>query len=101
LGTGQNPEFKFNASGHESPQAAQFRVAVNEEGEVRHCFLQNSSGDPALDEQAREYLALCRFPSIANRKSQLANALIWGGATVEWGNDIMLPASPGPGTTAP
>lgn len=61
LGSAQTPDMKFNASGRESPQAAQFRIGVNENGEVRHCFLQNSSGDASLDEQARKYLALTRF----------------------------------------
>jgi hypothetical protein len=101
LGAAQHPEFKFNASGHESPQAAQFRVAVDEAGEVRYCFLQTSSGDPGLDEQARKYLALCRFPQVANRRLPSPTALSWGTASVEWGNDIMLPSSATPGPAAP
>ena len=72
LGPAQYPKMKFTASGHESPQAAQFRVAVNENGAVRYCFLENSSGDAALDEQARKYLALCRFPSSARHPSAKA-----------------------------
>jgi hypothetical protein len=98
LGAVQGPEMKFAASSREAPQAAQFRVAVNENGEVRHCFLENSSGDAALDEQARKYLALSRFPAIRNPKSEIQNGLAWGTATVEWGNDI---ASPTPQTVAP
>ena len=101
LGSAQTPGLKFNASGRESPQAAQFRVAVNDNGEVRYCFLQNSSGDSALDEQARKYLALSRFSPIANRKSQMANDLTWSTATMEWGNDIVAAPPPSPGTTAP
>ena len=100
LGTVQGIEMKFTASGRESPQAAQFRIAVNEKGEVRHCFLQTSSGDAALDEQARKYLALSRFSPIANRKSQIANDLTWGTATIEWGNDIIAPPS-SPNKTTP
>jgi hypothetical protein len=107
LGTVQGVEMKFAASSRESPQAAQFRIAVNEKGEVRHSFLQTSSGDPALDEQARKYLALSRF-AILNPPSPARHAshsdaggstlagFIWGTATVEWGNDIVAPPSPGP-----
>jgi hypothetical protein len=101
LGSAQLPESKFNASGQVSPQAAQFRISVNEYGEVRHCFLQNSSGDAALDEQARKYLLLCRFSSAENRKSKIENNLIWGTATLEWGNDIAAPSPPNPSPTAP
>jgi TonB family protein len=109
LGSAQTPEWKFTASGHESPQAAHFRVAVNANGEVRHCFLQSSSGDAALDEQARKFLALTRFsilhplPAVALAKegpSPILAALTWGTATVEWGNDI-VPSSPNPGPRAP
>jgi hypothetical protein len=95
----QTPELKFSASGHESPQAAQFRIGVNQKGEVRHCFLQSSSGDAALDEQARKYLALTRFP-ILPPSSTLAE-LTWGTATVEWGNDIVPSSPPNPSPAAP
>jgi hypothetical protein len=100
LGAMQSPEIKFTASGHESPQAAQFRVAVNENGAVRYCFLENSSGDAALDEQARKYLALCRFSAIRNPQSAIRNGFVWGTATVEWGNDIVAP-SPATESVAP
>jgi hypothetical protein len=93
LGAMQGPEMKFAASGHESPQAAQFRVAVNEKGAVLYCFLENSSGDAALDEQARKYLALCRFPAIRKQESEIRNGFVWGTATVEWGNDVIAPAA--------
>jgi hypothetical protein len=93
LGSVQSPQLKFTASGRESPEAAQFRIAVNDLGEVRSCFLEKSSGDAGLDEQARKYLALCRFPSIRNPQSAVRNDLTWGLVTVEWGNDIVLPPS--------
>jgi hypothetical protein len=101
FGVGQYPEFRFTASGHESPQAAQFRVAVDEAGELRYCYLQTSSGDPSLDEQARKYLALCRFPHLARNPSPGPKTLSWGTASVEWGNDIILPSSSIPGPAAP
>ena len=69
----QRPEMKFTASGRESPQAAQFRVAVDENGAVRYCFAEKSSGDAALDDQARQYLARCRFSAIRNPQSEIQN----------------------------
>lgn len=104
LGAMQSPEMKFRAFGHESPQAAQFRVALDENGAVRYCFLENSSGDAALDEQARKYLALSRFSPIENQSasggSKIENGFLWGTATVEWGNDIVAP-SPATESVAP
>jgi hypothetical protein len=91
LGFMQGPVMKFRASGHESPQVAQFRVALTENGEVRYCFLEDSSGDAALDEQARKYLALCRFSAINRPQSQIRNDFVWGTVAVEWGNDIATP----------
>ena len=93
LGAMHSPAMRFTAAGHESPQAAQFRVAVDATGAVRYCFLENSSGDAALDEQARKHLALSRFSSIEN-------GFVWGTATVEWGNDIVAP-SPATESVAP
>src|SRR5437773_9767219 len=46
------PQLSFAASTGETPQTIRFRVAVSRFREVRYCFLVNSSGDPALDEQA-------------------------------------------------
>jgi len=99
LGAMQSPEIKFRASGRESPSAAQFRVAVDENGTVRYCFLENSSGDAALDEQARKYLALSRFSPIENRESKIENGFVWGTAMVEWGNDIVAPGTATESTT--
>ena len=101
LGSAQVPELKFSAASQEAPQAAQFRVAVNTNGEVRHCFLQNSSGDAALDEQARKYLALSRFSPIENRESKIENDLTWGSVTVEWGNDVATSSPPNLSPTVP
>ena len=100
LGSAQVPELRFTASGEESPETAQFRIAVNEHGEVRHCFVQNSSGDAALDEQARKYLALTRF-SILHPPSSILASLTWGTATLEWGNDVGPSSAPNPSQTAP
>jgi len=85
------PKMKFTASGPESPQAAQFRLAVDDSGAVRYCFIEKSSGDAGLDEQARKYLTLFRFSLIENRKTESGNVFTWGTVTVEWGNDIVAP----------
>ncbi len=89
IGAIQSQEMKFTVSGHESPQAAQFRVAVDKHGAVRYCFLGRSSGDVALDEQARKHLALSRFSALGNAQSDAQNDFVWGTATFDWGNDIV------------
>jgi len=73
----------FKASTSETPQNAQFRIAVDSNGSVVYCFPLTSSGDAGLDELARQHLALCRFPA---RPSD--DSLVWGIATMEWGNDV-------------
>src|SRR5207247_10062823 len=88
LGVATLPPVKFNASTRETPEAIRFRVAVSRLGEIRFCFPMNSSGDPALDEQARLYLARCRFPKSAPGDSKPDALLTWGIATIEWGSDI-------------
>lgn len=94
LGPAQYPKMKFTASSNDAPEVAQFRVAANRNGEVRYCFLLSSSGDRALDEQARRYVALCRFGGSGGQESQKEEAdPVWASAIVEWGNDI---AEPGP-----
>ena len=94
LGAAELPRLQFTTSSKEPPQAARFRIAISERGDVRHCFVESSSGDAALDEQARDYILQARFPAVATRQSQLANGLLWTTATVEWGNDMTTsPAS--------
>jgi hypothetical protein len=94
LGPVQYPRMKFTASSHDAPEVAQFRVAANRSGEILYCFLLSSSGDRALDEQARRYVSLCRFSGRREQESQNGEAdLIWTSATVEWGNDIAVPGS--------
>jgi hypothetical protein len=83
----------FKASTLEPPQNAQFRIAVDQPGAVVYCFALTSSGDPALDEQARQQLVLCRFParpvlSRAEGSTSRVDSLVWGIATIEWGNDV-------------
>lgn len=89
LGPGQ-----FTGSTAEPPDSIRFRLAVNSSGEIRYCFRLNSSGDSALDEQARLWLLRSRFsitpPPSRGRGED--DKLVWGVATVEWGNDVTQPA---------
>jgi hypothetical protein len=91
LGSAQMPRGSFTASNQETPQAVSFRIAVAQTGEVRHCFPLNTSGDPALDEQARRQIVLARFHS-TGATGPKRDQDVWGIATVEWGNDIARPA---------
>jgi hypothetical protein len=88
LGQANLAAASFKASSNQPPQNAQFRIAVDSRGAVRHCFLLNSSGDAALDEQARQHLALCRFPGTTASSSE---SLVWAISTIEWGNDVAQP----------
>jgi hypothetical protein len=88
------PEPTIVASNEEMPETIRFRVAVSKLGEVRYCFPINSSGDSALDEQARLYVARCRFPQNTANAGQPDPFLSRGIATIEWGNDIARPQSP-------
>lgn len=93
LGKVETPALKFSASSREPPQNASFRVAITQNGMVRYCFLQDSSGDSALDEQARAYLGLCRFVPEGTASIKNQDRLSWGTATIEWGNDVLAPPS--------
>lgn len=95
LGKGSVPSTRFTASNSELPEQLRFRIGVGSAGDVRYCFPINSSGDRALDEQARRYLVLCRFPARTPNGRTSAQSLVWGIATIEWGNDIApAPATP-------
>jgi hypothetical protein len=87
FGARQAPEMRFTRSIKDSPQAAEFRIAISRSGDVRYCFLQTSSGDGALDTQAQQYLANFRFTG-ATRKT---DDLIWTTAVIIWGSDVAAP----------
>jgi hypothetical protein len=101
LGVATLPPLQFVASNRETPEAIRFRVAVNRLGEIRFCFPINSSGDPALDEQACLYLARCRFPKSAPEDGKPDASLTWGIATIEWGSDIARPQAKQPDSATP
>ena len=98
LGTVSMPPLQFAASRRDVPQSAEFRVGIGTEGTVRYCFLQRSSGDPALDAQARRVITLCRF---AGGEVREPVAVIWTTATVDWGNDIAPPSDTAAATPKP
>lgn len=95
------PDRSFTASNDETPEAIRFHIAVSGRGEIRYCFPLNSSGDPALDEQARRYLALCRFSQSSISGKKVDSSLTWGIATVGWGNDVAHPRHTPTSTPAP
>jgi hypothetical protein len=95
------PEQNFVASNEQAPQTVRFRVAINKLGEIRHCFPINSSGDPALDQQARLYVARCRFSKSAANPGKADSLLAWGVATIQWGNDIASPQPRGGASATP
>lgn len=88
FGVPKLPDIIFAASTNEQPQDVRFRVAVNSRGQVQYAFPLNSSGDAALNEQARQLVALTRFPVRSTNESP-----VWGVATVHWGSDIARPAA--------
>lgn len=101
LGVATLPPLSFGASTGEMPEAIRFRVAVSGLGEIKYCLPMNSSGDPELDEQARLYLARCRFSRRAPGDGKSEAPLTWGIATIEWGSDIARPKVRQPSSATP
>jgi hypothetical protein len=94
-------DFKFRLARPDAPANARFRVAIDGGGAIRFCFLIESSGDPALDEQGRNFLQLCRFKSpsrTCTNETAPANptALFWTTTTILWGNDLASNATTPP-----
>lgn len=92
---------QFSGSTGEPPEDIRFRIAVNSHGEIRYCFRLNSSGDSALDEQARHWLVGSRFSMPSANSDSDEQSLTWAVATVEWGNDISQPATRAATSTTP
>ena len=85
------PQARFVSSNEETPETIRFRVALDGSGEIRYCFAINSSGDPALDQQARLQLVRSRFSQNKQAGNKRDSALVWGMATIEWGSDVARP----------
>ena len=94
LGEAALPTSSFTASTKESPESIRFRIGVGPRGEIRYCLPLNSSGDSALDKQAREYLVLGRFPPRWEAREGGDQFTVWGIATIDWGNDVGRPQPP-------
>lgn len=101
LGPPSIPPLRFSTRRKDPPQPAGFRLAISARGDVQYCFLQTSSGDPALDEQARHRLLLSRFSPLKDRDPTLESDLLWTTATFEWGNDITSPSGAAEDVPAP
>lgn len=70
-------------------QPARFLLGVSDGGEVRYVFLQESSGDKALDAAASQVLNRSQF-------RRLSAPLTWGFATFSWGAAAYAQPSPAP-----
>jgi hypothetical protein len=101
LGTPSLPASRFVASNKETPEALRFRVAVDGFGKVRYCFPIDSSGDPALDEQAHSQVIRSQFPPKSANAGNSGSPLVWGIATIQWGNDVVRPQQPSPTSVTP
>jgi len=85
----QNPSIVFAYQARAPVEPTTVLLGVNAQGEVRFSLLQNSSGDPGLDELALAYLRGIAFtPATA--------PMAWGFATISWGADAYLTAQKTP-----
>jgi hypothetical protein len=79
------PDIHLEAATTASLEPARFLIGVSSSGEVRFAFVQQSSGDKSIDQQAEAHLAGMRFaPAEAG--------LTWGGAIFFWGTDAFAGA---------
>jgi hypothetical protein len=95
------PPSGFATSNEETPETLRFRVAVDDLGEIRYCFPINSSGDPALDDQARLQVVRSRFSQKRETGNKAGSALVWGIATIQWGSDVARPQQAPAATVTP
>src|SRR5439155_13194473 len=95
------PQSAFATSNEETPETLRFRVAVNDLGEIRYCFPVNSSGDRALDQQARLQVVRSRFSQNRQTGTKPGSSLLWGTATIQWGSDVAPPQQAPAATVTP
>jgi hypothetical protein len=74
---------------------ARFLLGVAESGEVQYVFLQDSSGDKALDANAGLLLEKVRFGAPAAAQAS-GGPLTWGFATFYWGSSVYARPSSAP-----
>ena len=69
-----------------SVQPTTVLAGVNGDGETRFVFVQQGSGDDALDAEAVAFVRAMRFtPS--------GDALLWDTLAIEWGDEVVAPAT--------
>ncbi len=83
-----NPVMKFHTALSDAPRSARFRIGVDSLGAVRYALIEQSSGDSALDAQARDVLLLTRF-----KTGSPGGQMVWATAAFDFGNDLERPAA--------
>jgi len=101
FGTPTVPQSGFLTSNRETPETLRFRVAVNDLGEIRYCFPINSSGDPALDEQASLQIVRSRLSPKRRTGAKPGSSLVWGKGTIQWGSAVARPQKTPAATVTP
>ena len=79
------PPFKPQSRAAQLVQVSQFLIGVAADGETRFVFpqKQESGSVPALESEAAAFLSGLRF------KPDPSKPILWGSATVQWGDDIV------------
>ena len=62
-------------------------AGVDADGGTRFAFLQQASGDAALDRDALAFVRALNF-------SKTGGSVVWGAVTIAWGDDVTAPAAP-------
>ena len=75
---------------------SQFLIGVSDRGEIRFCFLQASSDDPAIDREGESILRQRDFRPVGAG----SDVLSWGFATFTWGAQVFKPAGGFPASSA-
>jgi hypothetical protein len=82
------PQIAFTTKARAELQPTKFLAGVSDTGEVRYAFLQASSGDADIDQEAEANVSGIQF------QSSSAGTLNWGFVTYEWGAEAYAqPAS--------
>jgi len=68
------PRASFSTSLLDAPNNVRFRIGVNRFGQIRYCLPLGTSGDAALDEQARAFIVQSRFARQPGEKDED----VWG-----------------------
>jgi len=69
-----------------SLQPTTFLIGISDRGELRYCFLQDGSGDSAIDREGEEVLRRHAF-----KRTDSPTPIAWGFATFVWGAEAFAP----------